>query len=353
MLSTKVQYIVNTNSRAIPLDQQIFMVDGTVPGWLQKNTDYLWDHHRQGGKPVQILEIPMPESKPLIQQLADPQHLSKPQVIATTRVDADACVAAAFIQLPLEVLKQQQTLERLEAIAWDCDHLVVPKKLKKYTDFAFKVVAGLKMDADQKALEQAYPKDRANWSQETQFKFDTFCFEYQTQWLIQASKNQKPWPGQNGEADFYQQQIKQQAQKLLDLDLIKIIENIAVFDIRTLEAKGMVDPRSCLMALEEIVQKNHLNLSPATLTQKNHPLKGQKYTLGCNPLHPKALELDYTQKVFTELSKLENQIDNTDLKTKIWGGRKTVGGSGWNHPSNLSPHEIIKVVNRSGFIKAS
>lgn len=101
-----------------------------------------------------------------------------------------------------------------------------------------------------------------------------------------------------------------------------------------------IDPRCALKAT------SHWDiLLPITLSVREvyveGELKGHSYTLGTIPLHSLIDALDYTNGVFEQLTNAERKIQpNADG----WGGRKTVGGSGWNTPSLLPPKQVIDLV---------
>lgn len=86
--------------------------------------------------------------------------------------------------------------------------------------------------------------------------------------------------------------------------------------------------------------------SPVTLAQRERyndgEFLGYSYTLGVVPLHSKLSQIDYVSAgVFDALTEAERAINpNNDP----WGGRKTVGGSGWNTPSKLKPFQVIDIV---------
>lgn len=138
-IKSGIAYLVTTKAARLPSNHQIIMVDGTVPSWEAKLADLHWDHHRLDGADIQIDEIPLPQTRSLVEECAT----SQPPCFVTTMVDADACCAAAWVQLPRQVLNLE-TISKLKAIAWDCDHLIVPPQLSQYVEFAAKVGAALK-----------------------------------------------------------------------------------------------------------------------------------------------------------------------------------------------------------------
>jgi hypothetical protein len=336
-----MKYLVTTNSSKIPLNSQIFMVDGTVPGWIKKNSDFHWDHHRPQGSPIQLEDLPKPKQKSIVEE----SFFKRNQVIVTTQIDADACVAAAFIQLSGDVAGDKKKYQKLEAIAWDCDHLTVPKRLSHLSDFAAQAGASMKVVTEKILIPKlALPEDRNQWTVEQIEKYSTQAFEINTEWLIKACNGQESWPGEKGEASEFWEEIEKDTQALLDNNKINIIKDIPVFDITSFD--HLVDPHACLKALRK-TGKNYL---PMTLTIKNHPLGGIKYTLGCDPLHSEVSDLNYVRLTFSELSREENIKEHAPLDRQVWGGRKTVGGSGWNHPSVLSPKEVVDIVLRTAYL---
>lgn len=60
------------------------------------------------------------------------------------------------MQLPREQLTEE-TITKLKAIAWDCDHLTVPDALKSYAEFAAKAVGALKNGSEGIAADLGYP----------------------------------------------------------------------------------------------------------------------------------------------------------------------------------------------------
>ncbi len=334
-----MRYLVTTNSSKIPLEDQVFMVDGTVPGWIKKGIDYHKDHHRVEGEPVQILELDFPQKTSLVEEM----DVGKEQVIVTTQIDADACVAGAFVQLPKYILEDKDVYDRLEAIAWDCDHLVVPSRLSHLADFAAQAVAGMKVESDKIAEALGYPENHAEWTVEMLENYSTKAFEFCIEWLILASKGEAKWPGEKGEAEEYWSQVKGDSKELLEKERVSFFKGVPIFDTRDFD--HLVDPRACLMALKEM-EVSHL---PMTITVKKHNMGGSKYTLGCDPLHPEVNQIDYTKSTYKELSRAENMKELVNLDRKVWGGRKTVGGSGWNHPTTLTPEEVADIVLRNAF----
>lgn len=332
-------YLVTTKADRLPPDHQIVMVDGTVPDWEAKPGDLHWDHHRSGGAAVQMDEIPMPGEKPLVEEKATDQ----PPCFTTTMVDPDACCAAAWVQLPRAVLTPE-TIARFKAIAWDCDHLTVPDKLKNYAEFAAKAVVALKNSSEGIASDLGLPHERKEWADEHWEAYSSEAFRRGTEWLIEAAKGNQPYPGESGEADDYWQQMEADTQMLIDENRIRFVStphgDVAVCDQTS--TSHAIDPRSFYQALPRLHQASTHPLRPEAITIRDHRAGGTQYTLGSIPLHPKQNTLDFTQGTFDRLSQAEQ---TKDPEAGPWGGRRTVGGSPWNTPSNLSVEEIIDLLD--------
>ncbi|OLP16895.1 hypothetical protein BST81_18035 [Leptolyngbya sp. 'hensonii'] len=332
-----MRYLVTTHADRLPTDHQLIMVDGTVPDWTPRPQDLHWDHHRPQGADIQIDEIPLPERDSLLEEQAS----GEPPCLVTTMVDADACCAAAWVQLPRQLL-QPDVIARLQAIAWDCDHLVVPEHLSPWAEFAAKVVVALKRSADSTAIALDLPRDRQIWTEEQWEQYSSTCFQRDTEWLLEAIRGNCPYPGEQGEADHYWDNIETDARSLLQEQRIQQIETargpIAICQLKQLGRS--VDPRSFYRAISLALADRPFR--PETLTIRDHRQGGTQYTLACFPLHPQSRTLDYTTGTFDRLTQAERR-KNPEAGT--WGGRRSVGGSPWNTPSLLSPEEVIALLD--------
>lgn len=328
-------YLVTTQADRLPSDHQIIMVDGTVPDWQAKPGDLHWDHHRPSGADVQMDEIPAPKEQSLVEE----QSTGEPPCFVTTMVDADACCAAAWVQLPADVLTPE-TVAKFKAIAWNCDHLMVPLDLSQYAEFAAKADAALRKSSEGITADLGLPHECKDWTAEHWEAYSSEAFRRGTEWLIAAAKSDRPYPGECGEADDYWQQIQADTQQLTDENRIQLIDTqrgaIAVCDVRGMGHS--VDPRSFYEAIQSCSQ----SLRSEALTVRDHRVGGTQYTLGSIPLHPEQHTLDYTQGTFDRLTQAE-QAKNPNSGS--WGGRRTVGGSAWNTASELSVEEIIALLD--------
>ena len=334
--NSMVKYLVTTRLEvleAVSSGCQVFMVDGTVPGWKASDSHFHFDHHRINGEDIQIDE--MPPSKDLAIN-PDLQGL-----IVTTQVDADACVAAAYLQLKNV---SQENLQKLRAIAYDCDHLGVPPELSQYADFAAQCVAAMKSDSDVLISELGLP-NRKEWTIEQKEAYASLAFQRGTESLIAACKAERKFPGECGEAKEYWEKVENNTSLLLDTQRVYFYRDTVIIDYKGLQGQ-YIDPRCALKAYEWIKENHgHDCATPITLAQRevfvDNEFKGFSYTIGCIPLHSKLANLDYTQGTFEALTEAERKI-NPDADG--WGGRKTVGGSGWNTPSQLKPEQVIDIV---------
>lgn len=337
-----IEYLVTTRLEKVQEYQgkgyQVLMLDGTVPGFVpREGIDFVFDHHREGGSPVQILEMgdcPRPTE-------------NEKWVIVTPLLDADAIVAAVFALLSPEdrskaLLSNVFSDKKLLAIAYDCDHLTVPPNLFHLGKFAANCVAALKGESE-KLIPEGFPASRRDWSLDQKDEFNSLAFEHGVNWLINAFIGFQAYPGENGEADAYWEKQGQYVSQILSEKRVRVYKDALIFD-----AKGMggayVDPRCWLRATAQMgIDPNEI--TPATLTQREvfigGEFKGYSYTLAVFPLHRAVLAVDYTQGTFQALTKAEKEIDPN---SEGWGGRKTVGGSGRNTVSNLSPEQVIDIV---------
>lgn len=329
-----IKYLVTTRLEVLEKSasgSQVFMVDGTVPRWVAGKNDYHFDHHRQGGADIQIDEMPS-YIEGIIPDLS--------ALIVTTQVDADACVAAAYLQVG--DLISQETLNKLRAIAYDCDHLAVPDELAEHADFAAQCVAAMKAGSDKLVDELGLPKDRKQWSIEQKEQYASLAFERGTEAIIAACRGERKFPGENGEATQYWEQVEANTQIIIDEGRVSVYRDCLLFDGKGLAGK-YIDPRCWLKASKSL---GLLDIcKPITLAQRevfiDNEFKGFSYTLGCVPLHPSLGGVDFTKGTFDRLTESERKINPS---ADGWGGRKTVGGSGWNTPSQLTPEQVIDVV---------
>lgn len=344
-----IDYLVTTKVSRIPSGRNVAMIDGTTPGWGWKPGDLHFDHHRVGGAKVQISEIP------------DGTQLPENVVLVTTQVDADACVAAAWLQLlgsadfqRMGQDERYEVYERLYAIAYDCDHLAVAPKQQHLAEFAAKAVAALKSTRPALIQELGLPEDSKTWSEDQHHEYAATAFRCGTEWLMAAALGRRPWPGEQGEADEYWQDVEAKTLQLREQQRISYCHGIAIADIRGM---GYVDSR----AINAAIDLDKLRL-PAVLTVRvPRDGNGLCYTLGSHPGHRWHDDLDYTtgngtEGIWLTLTKLEairrgispilvekawGQPNQSELLGfDPWGGRDVVGGSGWNTPSVLLPHEI-------------
>ncbi len=346
----KFNYLVTTDINRIP-DRKVIMLDGTVPNWKPKSGDWHFDHHRTGGSKIQMQEIPGDFCN----------NLTGNEWFVTTQVDADACAAAAWCQVGGQL--SWENTRKLEAIAYDCDYLCVPPQYQDLGDFASQAVAAMKSNSNKLLAELHLPSNRKTWNQEQKETFASAAFKLGTESLVNACLGNCKFPGELGEAEDYWETVKQHIQIIQKQGLISLCKECLIFDARAFDGI-YVDPRCWLKASAQIVSK------PITLTMRkmlvDKAFQGYSYTLGTVPLHPDTDQTDYTINAWRRLTLAEARgqvpyVDYLDLAEIInnnwgdsklsemigfdpWGGRATVGGSGWRTASKLLPEQIINIV---------
>jgi len=332
-------YLVTTHCSDLPQHLPLVMVDGTVPHWQPRTQDQHYDHHKPGGAPVQILEIP------------DNTRIAEQVCFVTTQVDADACAAATWLQLlalqPAATLLQPAH-DRLCAIAYECDHLGQPpvSPYMELTDFARNAVATLKLFSNTLIPELGLPQERSTWSDEQKSQFASRAFQKSSEWLLQAALGSTRWPGEAGEAAAYWAQFHQQRPQIWAR--CRLIKAAGMLDQRGITT--YVDPRHLIDWTRQ--QEGHSNL---TLTVRDRiceishatgklMLPGYSYTLGSIPLHalgsPRFSEHDIW-RTLAQAEATKRQLLALPPAGSSWGGRNEVGGSGWNDAALLLPEEVI------------
>ncbi|WP_088889494.1 hypothetical protein [Leptolyngbya ohadii] len=336
---TQPVYLVTTHASHLPQDYQIVMVDGTVPDWEAKPGDLHWDHHRPGGADVQIDEIPAPQTRSLVEE----QSTGQSPCFVTTMSDPDACCAATWVQLSRQDLTPE-TIDKLKAIAWDCDHLTVPDDLKQYEEFAAKAVVTLRNASEGIAADLGLPHNRKEWTDEHWEAYYSEDFRRGTEWLISAARGDCPYPGEQGEAEDYWQQLEADTRMLIDENRIRFIEtgrgDVAICDQTS--TSHAIDPRSFYNAIPRLRHSATVPLRPEAIIMRNQRTGGIQYTLGSIPLHPQQHQLDFTQGIFDRLTQAER---TKDPESGEWGGRRTVGASPWDASSQLSVEEIVALLD--------
>lgn len=374
-----MQYLVTTNKARLP-EGPIAMIDGTVPGFIARDCDIHFDHHRPNGDKVQLTEIP------------DDIRVSDDVTFVTTMVDADACAAAAWLQLltmDLDPVLMSDARTKLIAIAYDCDHLGLPvgthsemtegNEWDAYREFARNAVAALKLEGESVVTALTLPADRKTWTAEQKESYASECFRLGSEWLVQAVLGHSKWPGENGEAEHYWKNVE--AMRPYVKYCSKLINGYAVLDQRSLSA--YCDPRLLvewareredhknvtltvrdrLLKLEEI-QYRELRLGEETWATRyelaGYELQGNEslvrqlivpaynYTLGSIPLHENGSPMfsdNEIWKALTEAEKEKRKEYGYPMPSTNWGGRNEVGGSSHNDAVILTPEEVLTVVH--------
>lgn len=305
-------------------------IDGTVPN-SRDMYDELYDHHRKGGGEVQMDEIGD----------ISPYRPAKKIAMVTTMVDADAIVASYGYLTPIFgdlIIKNSENYKLLRAVSFDCDHLAVPKELEQYGKDAAMIVAALKEESNSYVAELGLPSNRREWTIEQKELFGSYCFEKGVMELIPALLN-GTWNYEKI-AQSYWEQVEKNTDMLISEGRISVLNGVAIFDGKGLNGT-YIDPRCWYRALDSLNLNTYTGIA---LTQREviieNEFKGYSYTIGKIPLSD--FNADFTDGLFSSLTEAEKAI-RPDADG--WGGRSSVGGSGWNTPSNLSPDKIVEIIN--------
>jgi len=344
MNSEKATFIVTTRQeRLAQLKSEGYVligVDGTLPQ-AQHLYDYLFDHHHRHGADIQLDEM---------ETLGfHPDQIASKLCLATTQVDADAIAAAFRIQFadqftfkagqPPAYNNDPDKYRFLRAISYDCDHLGVPDELSDHADSASMVVAALKQESKQVIPELGLPEDPSQWSLQQKESYASVCFERGVDCLYRLLEPGLEWD-YRAIAEPYWQTLQANTQKIIEEQRIREYRNCLIFN--QVGMRGYIDPRCWLRAYR---QQGFQPKFPVTVTQRevwtSGQFQGYKHTLGTIPLHPRQKDFDYTAGVFNALTTAEQE---RDPNANPWGGRATVGGSGRNTPTQLTPEEVIDIV---------
>jgi hypothetical protein len=310
-------------------------IDGTVPNGADLY-DELYDHHRPNGAEIQMDEI---DDRNLRGEIK--KRLAKVEKLAfiTTMVDADAQVATFYFLTRLNEIDVADSFNFLRAISYDCDHLAVPVHYQeRYGKKASMVVAALKEESNKYVSDLGLSSNRREWSVEDKEKFGSYALEKGVTELIPALLN-GTW-NYESIAQSYWQTVEKNTLMLVSEGRISVINGVAVFD-----GKGLggtyIDPRCWYRGLASLGLDCYTGIA---LTQREifgeNEFKGFSYTIGKIPLSK--FDGDFTDGLFQELTEAE-KITNPDCDG--WGGRATVGGSGWNTPSDLFPVHITNIIH--------
>jgi hypothetical protein len=316
-------------------------VDGTVPQ-AKSLYDYLYDHHRYNGAEIQLDEMTQLEFQP--------EERSRDLCIITTKVDADAIAAAFRIKFAqrfrlnasnqLEYENDSDKYQFLRAVSYDCDHLCVPHELRKYADSASMVVAALKEESKAVIDKLGLDRNHQQWTIEAKEAYGSACFVRGVDCLSQLLNGKEDKWDYWTIAQPYWQKVKANTQQIVKEKRIIQYRDCLIFN--QVGMVGYIDPRCWLQASQ---QQGITPQYPITLTRReawsNGQFQGYSYTLGTIPFHPRQNAFDYTNGIFEALTKAERE---RNPKSDGWGGRATVGGSGWNTTSHLTPQEVIDII---------
>lgn len=335
----KLKFIVTTRLEVLQaLKAQgyyLIGIDGTVPN-SRDMYDELYDHHRPNGAEIQIDEIDDRNLRGEIQK-----RLAKVEKLAfvTTMVDADAIIATYYFLTRLNEVDIADSFNFLRAISYDCDHLAVPSHYQeRYGKKAAQVVAALKEVSNDLVQELDLSPNRREWTLEDKEFFSSKAYTLGVTVTMELLLN-GTWDYESM-AESYWQTVEKNTEMIISEGRISEYLGVAIFDGKGLQGQ-YIDPRCWYRGLDSLGLNTYTGIA---LTQREviieNEFKGYSYTIGKIPLSD--FDADFTDGLFSALTDAEKSV-RPDADG--WGGRATVGGSGWNTPSNLIVGEIVEIIN--------
>jgi hypothetical protein len=280
------------------------VVDGTVKGSTNK---WHFDHHRKGGAPVQLLEIPN-------------GGCAEASSIGTHMLDADALAAAVWATVP--GLKGTQHEDRLLALAWVCDHLHIPEESgvdQSLEDWALDCVQGLKDQTMEHAKDfgvSIFGPEAISGDEKEAFMSLVLEDQYYMILDIIARDAWDEFP--KGDASSA---ISKMASRIREEGRIQgPIVNLCGLS-------GFVNPLSYYRAMDRseriaIVQRDFRGGNPGDVS----------FTVGINPLAGYAHRPD-----------LMSVLARIQAIQPGWGGRAEVFGSPFKEPAKLTAAQILEI----------
>lgn len=348
-----MKFVVTTRvERLRELKEQGFYligIDGTVPKGGSDLYDELYDHHHPGGALCQIEDM-------YGYDFYVPNLDWSRVCYVTTMIDADAICASIYrymssMQIPYMWREDEEQI--LRAISYDCDHLLCPAHLESESftaKDASMVVAALKEESNKLVNQFNLNPNRREWSVEDKEVFASAAFEQGFN-LVAKFLSKGTWDYKSIAAPYWDK-VETHVAMIIKEQRVEEYNNCLIFNASGLGGE-YIDPRAWLLASKKM---NFVPSEAVTLTCRdvysNNEYIGMSYTLGSVPLHPKQKKLDYTVRVYKELThaesiiqaKLDEEPEGYIDPKNPWGGRSGVGGSGWNEVSNLNPHQVIDIV---------
>lgn len=268
---TNYQYIVTNSIMRLPLDLPIVSIGEEIAYWEPKPGDYSINRHKSG-KSLHILEVPYETRIP------------NNSVFTATKVDAEICATAAWLQLlsmehediDLERTEELESIKRrLEAISFDCAYLSLVKPGDYFSDryvFAKEAVITLERFNEDLASKLNLPQNKREWSVAQKSSYDSAVFAINAQWLVDAALDLRDWPGSNGEVtDVYWRKYEQDGYTVDRIS--RMHDNVAIVDIRGDRPEyDNLDPRHLIHWLKSQCDYTYCHQN-FWLTVRDNPMK--------------------------------------------------------------------------------
>jgi hypothetical protein len=306
-----IHFVISNNAKFIPPNNQVFMIDGRIVDYNFLPFDRVWDHHCEGGRDCQMMEMPLPKNKEL--SILDYYKVRDTVTVTSPVYDADAIAAAVWLTLKTKYATKEVT-EKLLAISLFCDHLIIPNKyqsLIKYSKFAAGNIAAIYGVRERFRQIYNFPEHDSSLSNKDQVKLDSEAFKYMVNWYTKSILYEEPWPNQ---LKIYQRKhwknVNSLKKQIIENNLLSVISDVVVYDARSVKTR---DPRAAYAAIGKLGLNNHLLF----MTVWENAESGTVFTFWTNPSHP-----DWSKVHLTAFIKKFNLFTNT-----MSGARRTWGGT--------------------------
>lgn len=343
----KVRYLVTTDANQLP-DCPIIMIDNAVPNWKPRpGIDLHVGSLSSVSTSVHTDRVPLGfvAEYPYVEGIDTSKVESSDFVcIVSPEFTVSACATAAWVQLEKEEL-EDTAIGSLLSIAYDCDYFQVPNKFKVFSKFATKATVALELKAFEYETILELPKNPKERSPQQKRICSSLAFKMGTEWLIDAAKGSRPYPGEMGEATEYWRELVEIALIYLEESRLQIYNDALLIDNRGLNI-GYIDPRSAYIAARNEGLRYELSLVIKDSKE------GYSYVLASSGLNLITkynafftLTCKEAIKRNVSLHLIEESWGKHNCSELIgfdpWGGCEAIGESSNRSPSKLDPREVI------------